>query len=350
MGSNAPGWVLRVPHVLAAATVGVTALVLVLGRAEERWWRVLAWGAAALACAAVAAASNRQVANRPADRADDVTAAGRAVATHAVGAVTAVGSALAVSCLARQLSLVHDRFFDAAATAVGGIALLWTVGGLFIAWLIVAAAWRAAPAEPAPDARPLRRVLLVVAALVAGSAGWAGYAWWKDRPPYSPAAVQATATVRFTDETRFEADARALGITDLTGLVTDPDHQQFIGRVDLTTPAGVDADATYLVMVIDKRRDRVAPQLYGADGGGWSGSYSDLARRYSWLSATAPASTGTGYSDPGSAVSKAADSPGPVTFVGSFSEAGGISASDLMVVLVLEGPDGQVYWATRVSG
>jgi hypothetical protein len=347
VGSLAPGWVLRVPHALAATAVGVTALVLTFGRADERWWRVVAWGAAALACTAVVVATNRHVMNRPADRADDVTTAGRAVATNAVGAVTAVGSALAVSCLARQLWLVHDGFFDAAATAVGGVALLWTLGGLVIAWLVAVAAWRGGPVEP--NARPLR-VLLVVAALVAGSVGWAGYAWWRDRPPFSAAAAQATATVRFTDEARFEDDARALGITGLTGLVTEPGYQQFIGRVDLATPAGTDADITYLVMVIDKLRDRVSPQLYGTDGGGWSSSYSDLAKQYPWLSATAPAISDAGHSNPGSAVSKAASSPGPVTFVGSFAEAGGVSASDLMVVLVCKGPDGQVYWATRVSG
>jgi DNA ligase (NAD+) len=52
---------------------------------------------------------------------------------------------------------------------------------------------------------------------------------------------------------------RALGITGLTGPVTESGHQQFIGRVDLVMQAGVDADATYLVTVIDKRQDRVAP-------------------------------------------------------------------------------------------
>jgi hypothetical protein len=193
-------------------------------------------------------------------------------------------------------------------------------------------------------------VLLIIAALVAVSAGWAGYAWWRDRPPYSAAAVKATATVRFTDEKRFEDDARALGMTGFTTLVDQPEQQQFIGRVDHAVLAGADPDDTYCVFIIDKRQDRVAPLLYNAVGGFWGSSLSELARRYTWLSATAPTITAAGYSYQGSAVSKPANSPGPITFVGSFPDASGMSPSDLMVVLVLTGPDEQIYWATRVSG
>jgi hypothetical protein len=46
-----------------------------------------------------------------------------------------------------------------------------------------------------------------------------------------------------------------------------------------------------------------------------------------------------------------ADTAGPITFQGAFhGDAGNISADDLLVALVFVGPDGQVYWADRLSG
>jgi hypothetical protein len=324
-----PAWVLRVPHALAVAALASTALVLALGRAGEAYGPVLVWGAAALACAATVAVVDRHVADRP---------------LHAIGAVTAIGSALAVSCLARQLAVVQDRFFDAAGTAVAGIVLLWTVGGLVIAWCIAVAVWRGGPGRRSEPA------LLVVATLVAVTGGWAGLAWWKDRAPYSAAAVQARATLRFTDFARFDRDARELGIAGLNGLVDQPDQRQFLGRVDLTTPPGAPAGCTYHLIVIGERSNRVATQLYDRDGGGWSSQLSTLADRYSWLSATAPTVSAAGYTDAGASVSAEAGSPGPLSFVGSLPAAAAGSPSDLLVALVLSGPDEQIYWATRVSG
>jgi hypothetical protein len=293
------------------------------------------------------AATNRYVANSPAANADD-DATGRAAAAHSIGAITAVGSALTLSCLTYQLDVLQSQFFDAAATAVAGIGLLWTVGALSIAWLIASASWPAAQTDPAPKPRHLGRVLMVVATLCVASAAWAGYAWSKDHPPYPAAAIKATATIRFTNDARFDQDARALGVTGLTKLLGGPDDQQFIGRVDYARPAQASADDTYHVIVIDKRQNRVAPLLFGTDGGGWSGYLSQLPRRYPWLSAMAPNINTNGF--PGSAVTATANAPGPLTFVGAFPNAVGLSPSDIMIVIVFAGPDGQTYWATRVTG
>ena len=101
--------------------------------------------------------------------------------------------------------------------------------------------------------------------------------------------------------------------------------------------------------MIDKRRDAVAEQLYDTDGGGWGGFYEDLPRRYPWLSAMAPTRTAAGYLSPGMAVSVSAGTPGPVSFVGSFTDAAGITPADLMVVLIFSGPDSQTYWAHPVA-
>lgn len=292
----------RVPHALAATTVGVTAIVLFLGR--ERAGLVLAWGAAALVVAAAVATTNRHGNSRT---------------------VVGIGTALVLACLAHQLAAVQDRYFDTMATAIGAIVLLWTFGGLALAVTL----WRSVSVRPA---------LLLAGAIAATSAGAAGYAWWHDRPPFPASAVQATATLRFTDEQHFAADARALGVTGLETLVTG---QQFLGRVDYTGPAS--AEGTYQVLVIDKQQNRVAGYLSTVDGGGWSSQLETLAARYPWLSATAPRVT-----EAGSAVSRDAGEPGPLTFAGTF--AGDTLVADPLVVLVLSGPEGQIYWAKRVSG
>jgi hypothetical protein len=349
-----PGWLLRVPLALAAAALIGTALALVPGRTDSGAGQILAWGAGALACAAVVAGTNRYIANRTAVAADDdpATVAGTAAAAHSIGAITAVGGALALSCLAHQLDVIVSLTFGWVATALTGTRLLVTVGALSIAWFIASAAWPAGQAGSAPRTRPLARVLLVVATIVVASAGWAGYAWWTLRPPYPVAAINATATIRLTDGHRFDQDARALGTTGLTSLIGEPDDQQFIGRVDYTAPASAEADADnrYYVIVIDKRQNRVAPVLVGTDGGAWYGSFSELPRRYQWLSAMTPTVSENGYSTDGMAVSAAAASPGPVTFVGSFPRSVGLSPSDLMVVLLFTDSDGHTYWASRLMG
>jgi hypothetical protein len=349
-----PGWLPRVPQILAAAALAVTVLVLALHRADGR---VLGWFAGALACAAAMAAVDRHVSRRP---------MGGAVAAHGLGAITGAGCALVVWCLANEVSVLGDRFFDSAATAVSGIALLWTFGGLVVAGLLAAAVWRgesaavwrgesaavlrggAAAAWWGEAARSmLGRAVVAVAVLVVASAGWAGYAWWNDRPPYPAGAVRATAAMRFTSYTAFEQDARAMGITGLQGLLDQPDTQEFIGRVDHVVPAGAGGGGTLHVLVVDKGQNLVAPELYDAEGGGWNGFMSSLADRYSWLSATAADLTSGGYISRGAEVTRAANSPDPISFIGRFP--GTVEMSDLMIVLVLSGPDNQIYWATRVS-
>ena len=339
VGAVVQGWLLRVPHVLAAITAGVTALVLTLVGTGEPSAQVLRWCSGALACAAVTAAINRYVLHRVGGDAEvDILAASRAIAAHAVGAITAAGSALVVWCLTHQLTVLADHAFDAAAIAAHGIGLLWTIGALVIARLLVTATSPGEPVDSAEDRQPLVPVLLVVAVLAAVSAGWAGYAYWQDHPPYPARAVQATATVRFTTDSRFEQDANAMGLAGLTTTVGAPHRRPFIGRVDHTVPAGADNHDTYYVIVIDKRHNRLAGDLHDNTGGGWSSSLSNLAKRYPWLSSTAPTINAAGYSYQGSAVSATADSPDPITFAGSLDHAEHLSPADLTVVLILTGP------------
>lgn len=257
---------------------------------------------------------------------------GRGRPVSAIGAITGVGCALAAWCLAEQLALLGGRSFGATVTGIG---LVWVIGGLVVARLLTTGAGR---------------VWVVAAVVVVTSAGWAGVAWWHVRPPYPATALRATATVRLTDEGRFARDAAELGITGLEKLIDQPRSRQFIGRVDHAVPPRANAHDTCHVLVIDKRQNRLAPELYNADGGGWNGFMSELAGRYDWLSATADIRADGGFRSPGSEVSTPADVRGPITFVGRFPDTAGMSAADLMVVLVLSGPDNQIYWASRVAG
>jgi hypothetical protein len=328
-GGVVPGRLLRVPAVLAAVTAVVTVLMLVLGRSADRPAEVSAWGLGALACAAAILMVNRHIAGRP----GPVTEVSAAIASHSAGSIAAVGTALAVACLAGQATVIREGYFDRTGSAVGLVAAVWALGGAAVGWCLA-------------EARS-RSLIAVVAGLALFTAGAVGVARWRDHPPYPASVLHATATIRLTDTTRFEEDARVVGASGLNKLVL-PESQLFVGRLDYRRPASASNAGYYRVVVIDKRQNRVAPMIYGVDGGEWDGRLSDLARRYPWLSAMATRQTDGGYAHPGLSVSAPADA-GPITFVGAFPDAGGLTVGDLMVVLIFHSPDHQTYWAERVS-
>lgn len=347
-----PGWLLRVPLVAAVVAVAVTGLLFAVAPDRSPVGQIVLLGASAVLTAGAAAVGQRRALRRAERGASDAGATdpARAEAANSVGAITGVGVVLAAGCLAMELQVLGVRLYDFTATAAAGIGLLWTFGSIVVAALVASAAWPAAPPAP-PSARRSPWPAVAAATLLAvASAGWAGYGWWQDHPPYGPDAIRATATIRLTDEAGFDKDAQAMGVSGLTGLVATPDWQQFVGRVDYTVPPGALPGARYEVVVINKRDDRAAPQIFGPDGGGWHGAYSQLPERYPWLSALAPAGQlddGQSRAGPHS-VSAPADAPGPIVFVGTFPDTVGLTADDLMVVLFHVGPDTQIYWATPV--
>ncbi len=331
-GGVLPVLLRRVPAVLAAVAVGCTVLLLLPGRSPER---VLVWGFGALACAGAIVVVQRRVAGPAMWRdAGPAPAVRQAIATDVAGAVAGVGTALAAVCLTGQLSVIRPGYFDPVGSAVGLLAVVWSLGGIAVGWLVAHARFR-----------PLTAT---VAVLVLFSAAALGVAWRRDRPPYPVSALQPSVTVRLTDEKRFDADARALGITGLRPLIGMP-GTTFVGRVDYRPPP-VPAPGTLYVAVIDKRRNRMAPQLFGIDGGGFNGFLTSLPRRYPWLSAMAAVPVNGGWTDPGMTVGLGAEEPGPIVFVGNFPEAAGLTVDDLMVVLIFTGPNQQTYWAERVLG
>lgn len=262
-----------------------------------------------------------------------------AVGRHSAGAIIGVGTALALACLGSQITAVSGGYFDATRTAVALVGALVALGGLGIGWLLAHA-----------DRPPLWSACAYAVVLVLASAAVLGWARWRDHPPYPASAVHAAATIRFTDQTSFATDAASLGVAGLHPLV-DTVGRQFVGRLDYRVPAGAEPDTVYTVAVIDKRRNRMADWLADADGGGWNGFMSELPERYPWLSAfEAPRTPEGGYGEPGMAVSWRADRPGPSAFAGNFIDGEGLTAEDIMVVLVCTGPQNQTYWVSRLAG
>lgn len=186
-------------------------------------------------------------------------------------------------------------------------------------------------------------VLSVMLVLVAGCA-WVGYRQWRDRPPFPASAVHATATVRFTERSRFEQDARSIGADGLGAYPAGrPEDRMFVGRLAHRTPAGSGDGDFYHVIVLDKRGGRAAG--LGNVISGRPSYLGELSERYPWL----PAVAGVNDQLPWF-VEVPANRPGPVTFAGGLPDAARLTEGDLMVVLVLLRADGHIYWAERVAG
>jgi hypothetical protein len=187
--------------------------------------------------------------------------------------------------------------------------------------------------------------LILVAALVGTSVTWTAYRRWTDRPPFAPSAVQATATVRFTDWSRFEQDARSIGALDLGARPAGAeDDRIFVGRLDHRTPADAGDQDFYHVLVVDKRNERLAG--IGNVVQGPPAYMTELSQRYPWL--PPPGTTGSEHT--ASLIEVPANRPDPITFAGTLPNAQQLTDSDLMVVLVLVRRDGTPHWAERVTG
>jgi hypothetical protein len=327
-GRALPGWLRRVPVVVAGSAAAVTVLVLMFGANGAAF----VWGLGALACAAAVALANRQIDSRPlSDAAVDL-----AISRHSASSIAGVGTALALACLGSVVAALQGVvLFDTTGSAVAFVGTLCALGG-------VALGWRVAHAERPP----VRFVSAFAVLFLIAAASAIGWAQWRDRPPYPASVLHATATIRFTDADAFDHDVRALGVSAFVAYEAAA-GQTFVGRLAYRVPSGAKGD--YQLVVIDKRQNRVAQHLYGAEGAGWSSTLSALPQRYPWLSAMASQEVDGGFQDAGLALSARAGSPGPMTFTGSFPGAGMV-ADDLMVVLIFTGPDSQTYWAERVLG
>lgn len=189
--------------------------------------------------------------------------------------------------------------------------------------------------------------------------------WWRDRPPVAAVDVRASGQVEVV---RPEAAQQRLdelaGVGRLSALSPGGSgtDQELVGQVTVASPPVADKDTELALFVIDRRRGTVLSVLNGVGpersnlGPGWDGRYDLVAANYPWLRALAsvPEPGGSGWTDPGMALSMHASLPASVTFVGLPSpDALPITdpASQLTVALALVGnrDDGPVYWAKRVD-
>lgn len=349
-----PRWIIRTPLAVAAVAVAATGLVLTTGPADMAAGPIAAWAAGALATIAVVAAISRHIrtATAPAMPAalagsdlDDATR------RQSVGAITGVGTVLAVLCLLHEVNILRPHLSATIGSTVGGMAVLWTIGIILIGATIAAGTWRpTATGSPTPN-HGLPQALTILIVLAIATASWAGYSWWHHHPPYGPDAIGATVTIRFTDDTHFAADTQALGVHGLGPMHGDKTKRTFIGRLDYTIPHAAHGAGSYFIVVIDKRTNRLAPWL-GDDGGSGEDGFleADVPSRYPWLSALAPVPVAGGWTMSGADMSTDTDTASPLAFEGEFPDAAGLTPADLLVALIFVGPDQQIYWATRVMG
>lgn len=356
-----PRWFARVPLALAALAVLTTATAVTLSKLwavppvdggtvpppgitlqfGQGLGEVVGWGAAAVAVGLVVALANRLIARRQA-RVGDATSIDRAVRVHAITALTSVGVLIGGLCLLKQFGVLAEGLVGQTLVGVNHAGIVWIFGVL----LLAIALWRESAPAGRPRATPAIAVVLVTATIAA-----IGFGVWRDRPPYGPDEVRPVATIRLTDDEHIDADAAAIGMPSPGPMLGGQDVQTFVGRLDVNGPADPTTAGSYGLLVIDKRLNRVATQVYterdGGWGGGWGG-FDDAWRRYPWLSALAPIERGdqlihsnaiTAYLDPAER---------SLPFVGRFRDAAGLRASDLLVALVFYGPQRQIYWAVQV--
>jgi hypothetical protein len=346
--TGVPTWLRRVPAGIAIGAVASTVITVLVRPSSVSGLRLAGWGGAALACALLVAWVVGRIVRRP----GPVSDADRALRGSATAAITGVGTALAILYLLHQVSLLKAGILGEEADAMSQVSLLWTLGSVVLGLLIGSAGRPGRDTDGAivrPSAVRKSVVLVVVGILVMATGAFVGRSAVKQHPPYGPSALHAHATIRITNDDDFGRDEAALGVTDLSTLDPGQGAQAFVGRVDFAIPTAAHKGGLYYVIVIDDRTNSAVSAIWGNGAGqGWAGALDVLPQRYSWLDALTPKDNGFGFiSDPSAAMADP-DKTGSLGIDGLVVDDGSVTAADLTVVLVFQGPDGQIYWATKV--
>jgi hypothetical protein len=188
-----------------------------------------------------------------------------------------------------------------------------------------------------------------------------------DRAPYAAAAVRASVQMEMVAPGRAQAVVDQLaGRGRLSAPVVEPvkgeaTQQQVVGQLTFRTPPNAPKEGQYALFIIDRALGEPVPAVYatGAIGTnvaqGWDGRYNEVAAKYPWLHMLASVRTpdGSGFTEPGMAVSFAPNTPGPVTFTALLDrESRPVTdpSQQLTVALVFIGANGHIYWATKLAG
>jgi hypothetical protein len=188
-----------------------------------------------------------------------------------------------------------------------------------------------------------------------------------DRAPYAAAAVGASVRMDMVAPGRAQAMAdRLAGPGRLTVPVVEPvegqaAQQQVVGQLTFRTPHNAPQGGQYALFIIDRALGKPVTALYATGpigtnvAQGWDGRYDEVAAKYPWLHmlASTQAPDGSGFTNPGMAVSFAPNTPGPVTFT-AVLDPESLPVTDpfrqLTVALVFIGANDHIYWATKLAG
>jgi hypothetical protein len=204
---------------------------------------------------------------------------------------------------------------------------------------------------------------LAVLVLVLGLSASAGWRWWHNRAPYGPEVLAASATLELVGNNDASA---ALGLVNAP--FAGAGDQLVLGRVTWQPPAEFQRDATFWIVLLDKRT-QLRPPVLGVSsprqdevGIGSHGYLRKAADRHPWLRGIAGHEVDGKWWSTGSSLYVAATDATPLTFVALFPAGerphpaeqafatAPVATSDLLVALISMGPDGQFYWAHRLLG
>lgn len=224
---------------------------------------------------------------------------------------------------------------------------------------------------------PMRRVfnpvyvfatIIVVLALVI--AGDKVYKWHHNRPPFGPDAVDAhitglqVLTPADGNGSNVRAALRELGDPAGEDVIFTPGArhlkwQYVVGRLDITARSAPAGSQYWLVVIDDRTHEMVS--LNGSpaagdgapgSGAGWDGVVANFASKYPWLAPIADVNTSHGYQAPDDTVGVPAGRGYALQFSGvdrDHVQSTPLRTSALTVALLFEGPDGQSWWAKRLS-
>jgi hypothetical protein len=207
-----------------------------------------------------------------------------------------------------------------------------------------------------------RRGLIVgVVVLLAGVAAIAGWRWWHARPPYPPEALGTRTTLQLADQATAAAALRPVNVE-----VSGKGDQILLGTVSWTVPASAPAGGSFRLVLLD-RRTMALPGFLSVTsprpesvGSGSDDTLDAAAGRYDWLARAGTREIDGSFRSPGDFITADADAS-PVTFAAVLHPAdprarpqeavmsAPVTLDDVLLVLIGVGPDGQVYWAQRLS-